>query len=270
MAIPLRDDERTHRVPWITLTLIALNVIVFLFIQPSGFQGGGLERPGDQGNYWRVQEQEQFVFRWGAVGCEITTGKSLADEPKGCTVHEDDDLPDSLPAGKSVSLALFTAMFLHGSILHLAGNMLYLWVFGSAVEDRLGRLNYVGLYLLGGMLATLGYVALNSRSPVPLIGASGAIAVVMGAYLVLHPRGRILTVISTAAFQVVYVPAVVVLLLFFATQFADQTEGVAWEAHAAGMFVGFLAALVLARIPAVRRRAKEEAADVELRAGATF
>ena len=139
------------------------------------------------------------------------------------------------------------------------------------MENGVGRSNYLGLYLLGGMLATLGYVAVNSRSPVPLVGASGAIAVAMGAYLVLLPRGRILTVIATAAFQVVYIPAAVVLLLFFVTQFfTDPAEQVAWEAHAAGMVVGALAALVLGRIPAVRRRARDDAADARLRAGTAF
>jgi membrane associated rhomboid family serine protease len=267
VAIPLRDDERTRRLPWITIALIALNVLVFLFVQPAGFQGGGLRSSQDR--YWQVQQQEEFAWRWGAVACEISTGKPLEKAPKGCDL-DDPDLPDSFPSGKSVTLALFTAMFLHGSIAHLAGNMLFLWVFGGAVEDRLGRLNYLALYLIGGMVATLGYVALNARSPVPLIGASGAIAVAMGAYLVLLPRGRVLTVIITAAFQVVYVPAIVVLLLFLVTQFIDQTPGVAWEAHAAGMIAGALAALVLNRIPAVRQRGQADRADAELRAGVVF
>ena len=266
MALPIRDDERTRRMPWITLTLLALNVLVFLFVQPAGFQGGGIQRPEDQNRYWQAQEQEDFAYRWGAVACEITTGESLADDPKGCKGEQ----PDQPPQGKSISLALLTAMFLHGSIDHLAGNMLFLWVFGSTVEDRLGRLNYLGLYLLGGMVATLGYVAMNTTSPVPLVGASGAIAVAMGAYLVLLPRGRILTVIATAAFQVVYVPAAVVLLLFFVTQFFTGDENVAWEAHAAGMAAGVLATLVLARIPAVKRRGIADAADAEMRAGAAF
>ncbi len=266
MALPLRDDERTRRTPWITLTLIALNVLVFLFIQPAGFQGGGIQSPEDQNRYWQMQEEEAFAYRWGAVACEIATGETLASKPAGCRGEQ----PDDPPQGKSISLALLTAMFLHGSIDHLAGNMLFLWVFGSTVEDRLGRLNYLGLYLLGGMVATLGFVAVNMRSPVPLVGASGAIAVAMGAYLVLLPRGRILTVIATAAFQVVYVPAAVVLLLFFVTQFFTGDENVAWEAHAAGMVAGALAALVLGRIPAVRRRASEDATDAELRAGTAF
>lgn len=267
MALPLRDDERTRRTPWVTLSLIAINVLVFLFIQPAGFQGGGPDRPGSQDRFWRVQEQEQFAYRWGSVACEITSGETLADDPKGC----DDDQPEDPPRGKSISFALISAMFLHGSIDHLAGNMLFLWVFGSTVEDRLGRLNYLALYILGGMVATLGFVAANTQTASPLIGASGAIAVAMGAYLVLLPRARVLTVIATAAFQVVYVPAAVVLLLFFVTQFfTDPSENIAWEAHAAGMVVGAIAALVLRQIPAIRRRAVDDAADAEIRAGAAF
>lgn len=266
MALPLRDDTRTRNVPWVTIALIAINVVVFLFIQPSGFQTGVPDRPGGQGQYWRAQERDEFTYRWGAVACEVTTGKTLATHPKGCR-GERTHYP---PEGKSISLALLTAMFLHGSIDHLAGNMLFLWVFGSTVEDRLGRLNFLALYLLGGIMATLGFVASNAHSPVPLIGASGAIAVAMGAYLVLLPRGRILTVIFTAAFQVVYVPAAVVLLLFFVTQFFTADDNIAWEAHAAGMVAGAIAALVLSRIPAIKRRALDDAADAEIRAGAVF
>ena len=140
---------------------------------------------------------------------------------------------------------------------------------------RLGRAVAKGEYMLAtpqiaALLATLGYVVVNIRSPIPLIGASGAIAVAMRAYLVLFPRARVLTVIATAAFQIVYVPAAVVLLLFFVTQFFTGDENVAWEAHAAGMVVGVLATLVLARIPAIARRARDDEADALVRAGAEF
>jgi membrane associated rhomboid family serine protease len=148
--------------------------------------------------------------------------------------------------------------------------MLFLWVFGGNVEQRLGRANFLALYLAGGIVATLGYVVANTTSPIPLIGASGAIAVAMGAYLVLFPRARILTVIATAAFQVVYVPAWVVLVLFFVTQFFTADDSVAWQAHAAGMAAGVLATLILRRVPAVERRAETEAADDLVRGGRRF
>ena len=264
MALPLRDDHRTRTTPWVTLALLAINIVVFLFVQPAGFQVGELGESQD--GYWRATQAEEFANRWGSVACELRTGETLFAEPEGCT-GERTEFP---PEGKSIVLALFTCMFLHGSVLHLASNMLFLWVFGSLVEDRIGRTNFLGLYLIGGMVATLGYAAANVSSPAPLIGASGAIAVAMGAYLVLFPRARILTVIVTAAFQVVYVPAAVVLLLFFVTQFFTADENIAWEAHAAGMAAGFFAALVLRQVPAIRRREAAEAYDDAVRIGATF
>lgn len=268
MALPIRDDHRPRSTPWVTIGLVVVNAIVFLFLQPAGFQWGA--EPGFEEDEWIVSDAEEHAWRWGAVACELTTGTIMADEPEGC----EGELTEYLPESKSIPISLLTAMFLHGDILHLAGNLLYLWVFGRLVEDRLGRANHLALYLLGGVAATLGFVALNPVLSEPLIGASGAIAATMGAYLALAPRSRVLTIISTAAFQVVYVPAVVVLLLYFATQFLTQVyleaEQVAWEAHAVGMFVGFVAGLVLRRVPAVARRTELEAADDELRMGARF
>ncbi len=266
MAVPLRDDLPTRRFPWFTLTLIVVNVVIFLFVQPSAFQN-----PPNQDTYSIAEEQrtsdaEDFAYRWGAVPCELLSGQALADQPNDCN-----RVPTStLPADKSIYLALFTAMFLHGSVAHLGGNMLFLWVFGNNVEDRLGRAKYLALYLVGGALGTIGFAAVNHNESSPLIGASGAIAAVMGAYLLFHPKGRILTAIATAAFQVVYIPAVVVLALFFVTQFLTPDNQVAWEAHVAGMVAGFLLAIALSRLASVRRRAALDTADVALRAGTEF
>lgn len=266
MALPFRDDRARTQVPWVTLGLLVLNVVIFLFIQPSGFQPGAIDDPTGQLQEWQVRDHDEFAYRYGTVACEVVTGDPVVTDPDGC------DRADSpyLPASKSIVLSLFTAIFLHGSVDHLAGNMLFLWVFGAHVEQRLGRGNFLGLYVVGGIVASLGYVAANRASADPLIGASGAIAVAMGAYLVLVPRGRVLTVIATAAFQVVYVPAAVVLALFFVTQFFTEDDSVAWEAHAVGMVVGVVAALVLSRIPAVRRRGEEERAGSEVRVGQEF
>lgn len=255
MAFPLRDGLPTRRFPWVTLVLIVINVVVFLFVQPSAFQNP--PDPTSETYYQEYERQldaEEFVARWGAVPCEVLSGDSVAERPRQCA-----DL-DAGPAaeGKSVYLALLTAMFLHGSLLHLGGNMLFLWVFGNNVEDRVGRITYLGLYLVGGALGTLGYAAVNTDLSGPLIGASGAIAAVMGAYFVFHPRARILTAIVTAAVQVVYVPAAVVLALFFVTQFFTADEYVAWEAHVAGMVAGVMLALILGRIPAIARRGRVE------------
>ncbi|CAN5609579.1 N/A [soil metagenome] len=266
MALPLRDDLPTRRFPWVTLALIVLNVVVFLFVQPSAFQNPPTQDRYSFDEAARQNDADEFSFAYGAVPCELFSGERVADGPSQCR-----DVPVApLPAHKSVYLALLTCMFLHGSIPHLAGNMLFLWVFGNNVEDRLGWARYLALYLLGGVAATLGFAAVNQHTAVPLVGASGAIAAVMGAYLVFHPKGRILTVIATAAFQVVYVPAAVVLALFFVTQFLTPDNDVAWEAHVAGMLFGFFAALGLGLLPSVRRRAALDRADVALRAGADF
>lgn len=264
MALPLRDDLVPRRFPWVTLALFAINVVVFLFIQPSAFQNPPEEYTSAE--FARETEASEFAMRWGAVACELHSGELVADRPSRCA----DDVGEPLPRDKSIYLALLTCMFLHGSTAHLAGNMLFLWVFGNNVEDRLGPVLYLALYLLGGVAATLGYAAVNAGAAVPLIGASGAIAAVMGAYLVMFPRGRILTAIATAAFQVVYVPAAVVLVLFFVTQFLTPENDVAWEAHVAGMVAGFLGALALSQLPAVRRRADLDRVDLALRRGAEF
>lgn len=271
MAVPLRDEERTRRFPWITLGLIVVNVIVFLFLQPSAFQTGSSSERSYLHELEREREGTEFALRYGAVACELWSGASLAEAPRECDALSPAELgPARPPLAKSVYLALLTCMFLHGSIAHLAGNMLFLWVFGNNVEDSLGRLRYLLLYLLGGIVGTLAFAAANLRSGVPLIGASGAIAAAMGAYLALHPRGRILTAVATAAFQVVYVPAAVVLALFFVTQFFTPDAQVAWEAHVGGMVAGFLAAHVLAQTPWVKRRADADRADLAVRAGSAF
>ena len=266
MALPLRDDLPTRRFPWVTLALIVVNVVVFLFIQPSAFQ-----KPPRESNYTfaemqRATDAERYTYRWGAVPCELLGGQALAHKPSGCDVAP----TSTLPGDKSIYLALLTAMFLHGSVAHLGGNMLFLWVFGNNVEDRLGWAKYLALYVVGGALGTMGFAVAHPHGSSPLIGASGAIAAVMGAYLLFHPRGRILTAIITAAFQVVYIPAVVVLALFFVTQFLTPDNQVAWEAHVAGMVAGFLGAIALSRLPSVKQRAASDTADIALRAGTEF
>lgn len=250
MAVPLRDDAPTRRTPWVTFALIFANIIVFLFVQPVFFQSGRADRETvSSRDVAESRRAETFLYRWGAVPCEVEHKKPLAElsGSRGCKEGFASD-PSVLPRHKSVMLALLTSMFLHGGIAHLAGNMLFLWVFGNNVEDRLGPLPYLAFYLFGGIVATLGHVVFNLGSAEPVVGASGAIAAVMGAYFVFKPRGRILTVVASAAFQVVYIPAFVVLGLFFVTQFfTPSSTHVAWEAHAVGMAAGAAVALVLSR-----------------------
>jgi len=265
MALPLRDNLSTRRFPWVTVTLIAINVIVFLFLQPSAFQNPPDQKHYDASEAQRGIDGTVYSLRWGAIPCELLSGRQAADHPSQCGTD-----PEPFPTDKVVYVTLLTAMFLHGSVAHIAGNMLFLWVFGNNVEDRLGRAKYLALYLAGGMAATMGFAAVHPHTTVPLIGASGAIAAAMGAYLALFPRGRILTAVATAAFQVVYIPAVIVLMLFFVTQFLTPDSNVAWEAHVAGMLAGFAAALLLRRLPSVRYREHEEQLDLSLRGGAHF
>ncbi|MGI8755539.1 MAG: rhomboid family intramembrane serine protease [Acidimicrobiales bacterium] len=267
MALPLRDDVPTRRFPLVTVTLIAVNVVVFLFLQPSAYQNPPSSNQITSHDVERSREAAVYAFQWGAVPCEVASGSPRADRPKGC--------PSStpgypLPETKSVYLALLTSMFLHGSTSHLGGNMLFLWVFGNNVEDRLGRLGFLAFYLIGGVVAALGFVFTNVHGGSPLLGASGAIAAAMGAYLVFYPRGRILTVILAGTYQLVYIPAAVVLALFFVTQFFTPDNGVAWEAHAIGMGAGFVAALALSRLGPIRRRALNHADDVTVRGGQAF
>jgi membrane associated rhomboid family serine protease len=241
MALPIHDDAPTRRIPWVTYALILVNVVVFLFLEPAALQGGDANSTK---GFSSTEERDvnSFAYKWGAIPCELQHMESLGDGIR-CTGERDPSEP--AVSGKIVLLSLLTAMFIHGSVLHIAGNMLFLWVFGNNVEDRTGPVPYLFLYLITGIIATFGHAFFHWNDAVPVLGASGAIAGVMGAYLVFRPRGRILTVLL---WNVVYVPAWVLLGLFFVTQFIAGDDSVAWIAHAAGMGAGFLAALVLARI----------------------
>jgi len=256
MALPFRDNLEPRRVPWVTFALIVVNCVVFLLLQPSAFQTApdDGEGPLDRAEYERVVDAETFVMRWALVPCEIRTGTPVADAPEGC-----DEAPTRhLPERKSVYLALLSSMFLHGSIDHLAGNLFFLWVFGRNVEDRLGPLVHLAIYLLGGLAASLTSVFTDLHSAVPHLGASGAIAATMGAYLLCYPRARILTQVALPI-QFVYLPAAVVLVLYFVTQFfIGSDSNVAWEAHAGGMVAGFLLAIPALRLPWVRRLARPD------------
>lgn len=241
MAIPLGDINPTRRRGVVTLGLVAVNVAVFVLLQP--WAGG-------------VCEQAGFYARWGAVPNEIVELEPLTQaeldrsvDPR-CGVRA---MPD-----KSVALSVLTAMFLHGGWAHLLGNMLYLFVFGDNVEDRLGRLRYLVFYLVAGVIATLVFAGANPGSPITLVGASGAIAGVLGAYLVMYPTALVRTFIPPFFFLAL--PAVVVLGLWFLLQLAaddlsGQTgAGIAYLAHVAGFVAGVVMALALGERPQRPRR----------------
>ena len=245
MAVPIHDDNPTRRYPWINHALILANVIVFLFLQPALFQGGELDSSdGDDLTEQELAEVEEYVYDYGVIPCEVTELEPLAEHPDDC--DPDDELPSRLPDDKDVLASLLTHMFVHGGLLHLAGPMFYLWIFGNNVEDRLGHIGYLLFYLATGIAAMLGHVYANLGDTVPAVGASGAVSGVMGAYLVFHPRARLLTAIPGLVVQVVYIPAFVLLGLYFVVQFfTPDIAQVAWVAHVAGMAAGAVLALLV-------------------------
>ena len=219
--IPLKDDIPTRRFPIVTTALIAINVIVYFAFEQGlwGLGGVGNER----------------VSEYGAIPFEITNPGEDAPGP-----------PDQAPYW----LTILTSMFLHGSLLHLAGNMLFLWIFGNNIEDSMGRLTFVVFYLLGGVAALGLQVAMDPNSLIPTVGASGAIAGVLGAYARLYPRARVVTlIIIIIFFTVVTLPALLVLGLWFLLQllpaFSEPVGstggGVAYFAHIGGFLFGVLA-----------------------------
>ena len=232
--IPIRDMNPSLTPSVITFLLIAVSAAVFFVIQPSGL---GADVDADE-----------FAYRQAAIACELTTGVALsADEITSGLCNESDG--NSVFADKSLALSVIVSMVLHAGILHLAGNMWSLWIFGNNVEDAFGSFGYLILYIASGIAATLGFVVLNPDTTVPLVGASGAISGVMGAYLVLYPRARVVSVFPILFFLPIAVPASIFLIFWFVGQFAlvGQASGIAWEAHVAGFLFGAAAALILRR-----------------------
>jgi membrane associated rhomboid family serine protease len=223
-VIPLRDANPVRRRPVVTLAIMAACFAVF------GLELGAQAAGGEAG-------LEAFFRAYGVVPV---------------------DLLDAVDHGRWLSMPVLTLIshqFLHGGWLHIGGNMLYLWIFGNNVEDRLGRLGFLLFYLAGGVVAALTQVAIDPASDVPLVGASGAIAAVLGAYFVLFPRARVLSIVYVVVFfQLIEVPAVFVLGLWFLLQVIDGLAslgaidivgGVAIFAHIGGFVAGMLAGLLL-------------------------
>jgi membrane associated rhomboid family serine protease len=230
-VILLRDDVPIRSAPVFTLALIALNVLVygyefFLWAGPAAERAAG------------ARMFAHLVHEFGLVPCRV--GETC---PAALT---------TLLAGAPVPLlTVFTSMFLHAGLAHLAGNMLYLWVFGRSVEDALGRGRFLVFYLLGGALGAAAQYRADPTSAIPMIGASGAVSAVLGAYLLLHPHARVrILVVVGLAWRVVAVPALVVLGFWLVVQFAagalsaglDRGEpgGVAVLAHVGGFLAGVL------------------------------
>ena len=208
--IPLRDVIPSRTTPGVTMTLIASNILVFLFMASLA-----------------PRAAEAFVYLYGLVPAEFSL------------------------------VTVFTSMFVHGGLAHVAGNMWFLWIFGDNVEDRVGHGRFIIFYLLCGAAASLGQVAMDPNSMLPTIGASGAIAGVMGAYFVLYPQSRVLTLIPLIIFwEIVELPAIMLLGFWFLMQLFSAgaiavtattgggSGGVAFMAHVAGFVVGMIGVLV--------------------------
>ena len=222
--LPLRDANPTRITPYVTIGLIVVNIAVFFLIQGRGDA---------------AQEQE-FVYERAAIACEVTTGDPLGvDEIVGGQCIDGAQSP--IFPGKNVYLAVFTSMFLHGSIGHLLFNMWFLWIFGNNVEEAYSHFGYLLVYIVGGLVATAAYIGTNLDATVPLVGASGAIAAIMGAYLVLFPKHR---VTSLVGWFIIPLPAAVFLVIWFAFQFGLAGSNVAWEAHAGGFIFGVAVTLL--------------------------
>ncbi|MCS7228907.1 MAG: rhomboid family intramembrane serine protease [Candidatus Kryptonium sp.] len=221
--IPLKDTIPSRSYPIVTLTLITVNVLVFLF--------------------------------------ELSLGESLSEffDIFGVVPATYFELRESGAPFLLIYYPFFTSMFLHGGWMHLIGNMIYLWVFGDNVEDRMGHFRYLLFYVLCGVAAGLAHVYTNPHSEIPAVGASGAISGVLGAYFVLFPHSRVITLIPIFFFfDLVEISAFVFLGLWFLIQFFSgvaslgaatyaTSGGVAWWAHIGGFVAGFLLSFVFAR-----------------------
>lgn len=211
--IPIKDDTPTSTYPFVTVSIIVVNVLVFIYEQTLGFSGF-----------------EVFIYKTAAIPYEIT--------------HLVDILPVSVVPPP---FTLFTAMFVHGGLVHLGGNMLFLWIFGDNIEDRLGHGKFILFYLATGLFASLTHILLDPNSIVPMVGASGAIAGVLGAYFLLYPRAQVITLVFLVFFvSMARVPAVFFLGFWFLIQLLSSGNGggIAWFAHIGGFLAGV--AVVLA------------------------
>lgn len=226
--IPLRDDNPTRTRPVVTIAIIALCVLVFLWqfsMSPRGAQAA--------------------IYSLGLIPA-VLFGRA--------------ELPSEL-ALIPAPLTVFTSMFLHGGILHLGGNMLYLWIFGDNIEDRMGPVRFVAFYLICGVAAALAQALPAVGSEVPMIGASGAVSGVLGAYLLLYPHARVLVALPLIiVFYTFYLPAIVVLGLWFLGQLLSSlgqdaaAAGIAFRAHIGGFAAGILLVRFFIRARPERRR----------------
>ena len=224
MFLPLKDINPTVRTPYVTITIIGVNVLVYIYQMLLGPQF------------------HTFVASFGATPFEITHMTDLVGTfslGRSGLVHH--------PGPSPIILTLFTSMFMHGGLLHLGGNMLYLWIFGNNIEDVLGPVRFIIFYLVCGLAAHALHIAMDPSSIIPTVGASGAISGVIGAYLIVYPKARVLSLIFLGFFiRMAVVPAFIIIFFWFVIQLVSamaslggmQGGGVAWFAHIGGFIAG--------------------------------
>ena len=226
MFFPLKDDNPTQRTAVVTILLIVINAAVFAYL-----------------TYMAPRPPEYYIYSSALIPWEITHFQNASlpiQNSEGQTIG-------SFQRHIAPYQSLISSMFMHGSLMHILGNMLFLWIFGNNIEDHLGKIRFLLYYLLAGIAASLIHTLFHPLSLVPVIGASGAVSGVMGAYLILYPRARIRTLVFLfIIITTVDIPASLFLIVWFMFQFfyAGSGEGIAWLAHIGG----FLAGIVLLRL----------------------
>ena len=247
VVIPVHDVNPLRRTPIVTIALVVANIVVFLLTlgPQSGDTAAG-----------QLCRQAEFYDHYAAIPREMIDNQPLRRVPTGdvgAVGGNEVSCETARPSYHKIpALSVLSAMFLHGGWLHLLGNMLFLWIFGNNVEDRFGRIRYLLFYLLCGYVAAYGFALADPDSTTPLIGASGAIAGVLGAYIVLFPRARVWSLVPVLFFIPLRLPAWLVLGLWFVLQWfysaghaVSAAGGVAYLAHVVGFVTGMLLALVI-------------------------
>jgi len=238
-VIPIKDDIPTRRFPVLTLGIVVICCLVYFLFEHGLWQ---LDATGNE----RVLEYGAIPYELTHPGkdCAEVSGQVVCEGQPGVVGHAPDQAPWWVTP--------FTAMFMHGSLLHLAGNMLFLWIFGNNIEDSMDEVRFVAFYLLGGLVAMAAQVLISPNAAVPTVGASGAIAAVLGGYAVLYPRARVITVVFIIIFfTIIELPAMLVLGFWFLEQLLLGTSdlgsqtgggggGVAYFAHIGGFAFGLL------------------------------
>jgi membrane associated rhomboid family serine protease len=240
-VFPLRDNIPTERFPLVTVALIVANVLMYFFFQKGGISLGS---PDSQAFNENLVDYAVFPYE------VIHPGDHCEAVPGGFACEGQAGVSGTAGPQPATWITLFTSMFMHGGLLHLGGNMLFLWIFGNNVEDSMGPIKFILFYVLGGLAADAAQIAVGPNSAVPTIGASGAVAGVLGGYLLLFPRARVVTVVFIIFFfTILELPAILFLAIWIGQQFlfgyfdlvgSSGEGGVAYFAHIGGFVFGLL------------------------------